>query len=168
MKEVEQPATTAERRKVAVDFLDDLDITIPALLDSIDDQASKAYVSLPDRMYLIGKDGKIAYAGNKGPHGFKPDELVSAIEKELGGTGSDSESAEESPAGPNADSPRRGGGQRGQRGRGMARFKFMQSLDQDQDGVLSGEELKKASEALKGLDQNGDGALDSSELMFGR
>ena len=84
-KAIEQPVTTEERREVAQKFLDETELKMPALLDSIDDKASKAYASLPDRLYLVGKDGKIAYAGGRGPRGFKPNELAAAIDKELGG-----------------------------------------------------------------------------------
>ena len=82
-KDVEQPVSTEERRQVAVEFLNDMKLKIPALLDNIDDKTSKDYASLPDRMYLVGRDGKIAYAGARGPRGFKPDELERAIKKEL-------------------------------------------------------------------------------------
>ena len=82
-KDVEQPISTEERRAVAAQFLDDVKLEIPAVLDNIDDKASKDYASLPDRMYLVSKDGKIAYAGARGPRGFKPDELERAIKKEL-------------------------------------------------------------------------------------
>ena len=40
-------------------------------------------MALPDRLYLVGKDGKITYAGGRGPRGFKPDELEDAIREEL-------------------------------------------------------------------------------------
>jgi hypothetical protein len=58
-------------------------LNVPALLDDIDDTASKAYASLPDRLYLIGKDGKIAFAGDKGPRGFKVDLLEKAMKAEV-------------------------------------------------------------------------------------
>jgi len=86
-KEVEQPISTEERREVAVKFLDDMQLEIPAVLDNIDDKASKDYASLPDRMYLVSKAGKIAYAGARGPKGFNPDELERAIKKELSKSG---------------------------------------------------------------------------------
>ena len=82
-KDVEQPISTEERREVAAEFLDDMQLKIPALLDNIDDKTSKDYSSLPDCIFLIAQDGKIAYAGARGPRGFKPDELERAIEKEL-------------------------------------------------------------------------------------
>ena len=60
-----------------------MELEVPALLDDMDDTASKAYASLPDRLYLIGKDGKIAYAGARGPRGFKVDVLQKAMEAEV-------------------------------------------------------------------------------------
>jgi hypothetical protein len=47
------------------------------------DTANRAYSAQPDRLYLISKDGTIAFGGGKGPGGFKPDELEDAIKKEL-------------------------------------------------------------------------------------
>ena len=82
-KDVEQPVSTEERRQVATKFLNDMKLKIPALLDSIDDKTSKDYASLPDRMYLVSKNGKIVFAGARGPRGFKPDELERAIKQEL-------------------------------------------------------------------------------------
>ena len=68
---IEQPLSTKERRKVAQDFLKESKLEIPALLDGIEDEAATAYASLPDRMYLVGQDGKIVYAGGRGPFGFQ-------------------------------------------------------------------------------------------------
>lgn len=56
---------------------------LPAIVDDMKDTANRAYGAQPDRLYLISKDGKIAYGGAKGPSGFKPDELERAIKKEL-------------------------------------------------------------------------------------
>ena len=60
-----------------------MELEVPALLDDMDDTASTAYASLPDRLYLIGKDGKIAYTGPRGPRGFDVDVLQKAMETEL-------------------------------------------------------------------------------------
>lgn len=49
----------------------------------MDDSTSFAYASFPDRLYLVGKDGKVAYAGGKGPRGFVPDDLEDAIRVSL-------------------------------------------------------------------------------------
>lgn len=80
---VEDPISDAERRKVAQQYVADMGLEIPTLLDGVDDAVGKAYASHPDRLYLIGKDGKVAYAGARGPMGFKPNELRAAIGKEL-------------------------------------------------------------------------------------
>ena len=57
---------------------------IPILLDDVDDAVASAYGAWPDRLYLIGRDGTIAFQGDVGPFGFKPEELADAIETELG------------------------------------------------------------------------------------
>lgn len=57
---------------------------LPALVDGIDDAVNRAYAAQPDRLFLVGRDGKIAYTGGRGPGGFKPAELEDAIREELG------------------------------------------------------------------------------------
>ncbi len=56
---------------------------IPILLDDVDDAVASAYGGWPDRLYLIGRDGRIAFQGERGPDGFKPEELAAAIQREL-------------------------------------------------------------------------------------
>ena len=53
-------------------------------LDDVDDAVALAYGGWPDRLYLIGRDGRVAFQGELGPYGFKPEELARAIEAELG------------------------------------------------------------------------------------
>lgn len=57
---------------------------IPILLDDLDDAVASAYGGWPDRLYLIGRDGRVAFQGGEGPFGFEPAELAAAIEAELG------------------------------------------------------------------------------------
>jgi Iodothyronine deiodinase len=42
-----------------------------------------AYTAWPDRLYLIGKNGQIAWKGRPGAVGFVPAELAVAIEATL-------------------------------------------------------------------------------------
>jgi hypothetical protein len=81
---VEDPLTLEERRAVASVCMAKLALEpMPALVDDIDDKANTAYAAWPDRLYLIGRDGRIAYRGGPGPRGFKPEELEAAIKAEL-------------------------------------------------------------------------------------
>ncbi len=57
---------------------------MPALIDGLDDAVNTAYEGWPDRLYLVGKDGRIVMRGDRGPFGFKPDLLEGAIRAELG------------------------------------------------------------------------------------
>jgi alkylhydroperoxidase family enzyme len=74
-----QPTTDAERREVAGKCCAALDMTIPLVVDHVDDRVGHAYSGMPDRLYLIDADGKVAYKGGRGPFGFKPGELEQQI-----------------------------------------------------------------------------------------
>ena len=64
-----------ERAAVAEQCLATLKMTMPTLLDKEDNQVNYAYAAWPDRLYVIGVDGKIAYQGGPGPRGFKVNEV---------------------------------------------------------------------------------------------
>lgn len=82
---IEDPISDAERRGVASQCVDDLELdAITTVIDRLDDRVNQAYQAGPDRLYLVGQDGKIAYAGARGPSGFRPSELEDAIVAELG------------------------------------------------------------------------------------
>ena len=49
----------------------------------MDDTVNNAYAALPTRLYLVGLDGRVVYAGGLGPYGFKPAELGATIEDTL-------------------------------------------------------------------------------------
>ena len=53
---------------------------IQTLVDEMDDHVMTAYAAWPERLYLVGEDGKVLYPGARGPRGFKPEELKSAID----------------------------------------------------------------------------------------
>ncbi len=74
-----QPKSADERVHVAEACALHLDLSIPTLMDDMDNSADRAYAALPDRLYLVGKDGNIAYKSGRGPMGFRPDELEAAI-----------------------------------------------------------------------------------------
>jgi hypothetical protein len=80
---VRDPATLQQRAEVAGTCAVRLEMRIPILLDNPHNKVAAAYGGWPDRLYLIGRDGKVAFQGGEGPFGFKPEELERALEAEL-------------------------------------------------------------------------------------
>lgn len=58
-----------------------LDLKMPALVDEMDDGVATAYNAVPERLYLVGVDGKIVYKGGIGPIDFKPQQWRRSIEE---------------------------------------------------------------------------------------
>ena len=81
---LDDPKTLEDRAEAAGACALRLRTAIPILLDDVDDAVASAYGGWPDRLYLIGRDGSVAFQGEVGPFGFKPEELAHAIEVELG------------------------------------------------------------------------------------
>jgi hypothetical protein len=80
------PLSLAERADVAQACALRLRTRIPVLLDDVDDEVALAYGGWPDRLYLIDRAGRVAFQGERGPDGFKPEELSEALERELAST----------------------------------------------------------------------------------
>jgi type I thyroxine 5'-deiodinase len=59
-----------ERTATASSCVRRLGIRIPALLDGIDNRAERAYTGWPDRLFLIGTDGRVVFKTAPGPFGF--------------------------------------------------------------------------------------------------
>lgn len=78
------PKTLDEKEGHATACTRNLDIRFTTLIDGMDHQVESDYTSWPDRLYLVGKDGRIAWKGAPGPRGFKPAELEAAIQDALG------------------------------------------------------------------------------------
>jgi hypothetical protein len=87
---IKDPTTFDERLKLAHKACTALNIKIPCLVDTMDDTVNKAYAGWPDRVYVVGADGKIAVAGGQGPQGFAPAvrETRSWLEKRFPSAGS--------------------------------------------------------------------------------
>ncbi len=80
---VADPRSDAERAEVAQCCALRLKIRMPVLIDGVDNEVAAQYGGWPDRLYLVGGDGRIAFQGEMGPFGFKPEQLEAAIEEEL-------------------------------------------------------------------------------------
>ncbi len=77
---IHNPVSDGERRAVAATCAARLELRMPMVVDHVDNAVGSAYGGWPDRLYLVRRDGRIAYQGGDGPFGFKPAELEEAIE----------------------------------------------------------------------------------------
>jgi hypothetical protein len=80
---IKQPTSFAAREEVAQTCSTKLSLKFPVLVDAIDNQTSLDYAAHPDRLYVVDKDGRIAYKGKPGPRGFVVAELTQALDKLL-------------------------------------------------------------------------------------
>ncbi len=56
-----------------------LGLTIPTLVDGMDNAAFEAFSAWPERIYLVDADGRVRYRGGPGPYEFKPEEAREAL-----------------------------------------------------------------------------------------
>lgn len=73
-----------EDRIVAAKKLRDLDLdpNCPIVVDRMDDEANKQYGGLYERLYIVLND-IIVYAGDRGPYGYRPEEVHSWLNNHL-------------------------------------------------------------------------------------
>ena len=76
-----QPKTITERVDVADQCQDDLGLTLPFLIDGIDNRVGNDYSGHPDRLFIVDTSMKVAYSGERGPWGFDPDGMERALAK---------------------------------------------------------------------------------------
>ncbi len=69
---IKEHTSYGERCTVAGRLVKDKKLTIPCLIDAMDNTAADAYQGWPDRIYLVGVDGRLGVAADRGPWGFKP------------------------------------------------------------------------------------------------
>ena len=82
---LETAKTFEEKESHATMCVRKLDIHFTTVINNMDNKVESDYTALPDRLYLVDKNGRIAFKSKPGPHGFFPEELEAAIRKELGG-----------------------------------------------------------------------------------
>jgi hypothetical protein len=71
----------ATRTEVANVCVVKLGIKLPALIDRPDDRVERAYTGWPDRLYVIGRDGRVEYKSAAGPFGFEPKDVEATLKK---------------------------------------------------------------------------------------
>lgn len=80
---IRQHQSFDERVEVGRSCMLKLALEMPALVDRMDDRVAIDYAAMPERLYVIDRDGSIAYKRGMGPMYFRPLEWESAIEKLL-------------------------------------------------------------------------------------
>jgi hypothetical protein len=73
--------TADERYTVAGLCVKNLGIEFPAVVDGAGNAVEEAYTGWPDRLYVIDRDGRIAYKSAPGPFGFKPSEVEATLQR---------------------------------------------------------------------------------------
>ncbi len=71
-KGIKEHTTYGERCSVAQRLLDEGKLTIPSIIDKMDNHVAEVYDSHPNRLFLVRKDGKLGVAGSPGPWGWDP------------------------------------------------------------------------------------------------
>jgi type I thyroxine 5'-deiodinase len=79
-----QPRTLEERRALARLLPERLQYRLPVALDPVEGPAEKAYSAWPERIYVIGKGGRIEYKAEPGPFGFTPEKAEPSLKRLLG------------------------------------------------------------------------------------
>jgi type I thyroxine 5'-deiodinase len=80
---IASPRSADERTAVADSCVRNLHIEIPALVDNFRNTTEVAYTGWPDRLYLIDRNGRLAYKSGPGPFGFHPQDLEAALRRLL-------------------------------------------------------------------------------------
>jgi hypothetical protein len=80
----DQPKTEQGRAEVAEACAIGLDLKMPMLLDHLSNEVDTAYAALPERLYVIDRDGIIRYRSEMGPWGFDVDAFEKAIQEQIG------------------------------------------------------------------------------------
>ena len=71
-KGITEPKTYGERCSVAKMLMDDEKLTIPSIVDKMDNKVAEAYDAHPNRAFIVRKDGKLGVAAGPGPWGWLP------------------------------------------------------------------------------------------------
>ena len=79
----DQPTSLDERAAVAHVCQIGMNVTIPMLIDSTDNDIDEKYIAEPPRYYVIASDGTLVFNGAQGPRGLDPDAWETAIKEQI-------------------------------------------------------------------------------------
>ena len=71
-----QPTTFGTRQEIAQQCSSALGLTMPCVVDDMNNTVDNLYAGWPERMFIVDTDGRIAYAGRQGPFGFDSDAVA--------------------------------------------------------------------------------------------
>ena len=80
---VQDPTTFDERAALATTCVQRMSVAMPVLVDDPDNPVARIYGGWPIRLWIVGRDGRVAYRAKEGPFGFKPTEFRAAIQAQL-------------------------------------------------------------------------------------
>jgi len=80
------PKDEMERQEIAGTCVRKLGIRFPAVLDEFGNSTEAEYTAWPDRIYLIDRNGSVAFKSKAGPFGFHPELLAAALARVAPGT----------------------------------------------------------------------------------
>lgn len=69
---ITEHTTYGQRCETAERLIKDKELSIPCLIDDLDDSVNEAYSAYPDRIFVVRTDGRLAIAAARGPRGFAP------------------------------------------------------------------------------------------------
>jgi hypothetical protein len=76
---IQQPRLLGQRTAVAKRCCSTLEITMPLVVDEMNDRVGHLYSGMPDRLYILDRTGRVAYKGGRGPFGFKTREMEQSL-----------------------------------------------------------------------------------------
>lgn len=79
-----QATTLEERFAAASEGVERMRLTLPVLVDGMDDAVSEAFAAWPERIFVVDGHGVVAFQGGPGPWEFDPEAAVAALERILG------------------------------------------------------------------------------------
>jgi hypothetical protein len=73
-----------DRFAAAREGVERLGLTLPVLVDDMDDLVSAAFAAWPERLYVAERGGRLAYVGGPGPFEFEPDAAAAVLAELVG------------------------------------------------------------------------------------
>ncbi|MCE9582550.1 MAG: hypothetical protein K8T20_08665 [Planctomycetes bacterium] len=71
----EQPRSDSARQDAAGACCSRLKVAMPCVVDSLDNAVDEAYAAWPERLFVVDAAGRIAFATEQGPWGYRPELL---------------------------------------------------------------------------------------------